>query len=81
MTPKDMAGFGLMVLNGGVWGKERIVSERWVEESTRCHATTQFGGGYGYLWWAGADGSRIPALQAVQRAKGEPDAEEGLARW
>jgi hypothetical protein len=53
MTPQNMAKFGLMVLGGGVWGKERVVSERWVEESTRSHATTQFGGGYGYLWWVG----------------------------
>ena len=45
-----MAKFGLLYLNGGVWDGQRIVSQEWVEASTRPHADLT-GGGYGYQWW------------------------------
>jgi CubicO group peptidase (beta-lactamase class C family) len=50
LRPRDMAKFGLLYLNGGVWNGQRIVSQEWVEASTRPHAALS-GGGYGYQWW------------------------------
>jgi CubicO group peptidase (beta-lactamase class C family) len=53
LTPHDMAKFGYLYLNDGVWEGERILPEGWVEEST----SAQIDGGppeytsYGYLWW------------------------------
>lgn len=53
MRPRDMARFGQMCLNRGVWNHRRIVSEKWLAESTRLHSHSEFGMEYGYLWWRG----------------------------
>lgn len=34
MTPRDFAKFGYLYLNGGVWDKERILSEDWMKFTT-----------------------------------------------
>ena len=50
LRPRDMAKFGLLYLNGGVWDGQRIVSQEWVDASTQIQAPLT-GGGYGYQWW------------------------------
>ncbi|MEO1173032.1 MAG: serine hydrolase, partial [Myxococcota bacterium] len=51
LRPRDMAKFGQLYLNGGVWNGKRIVSEDWVKRSTTKHATSDlYGEDYGYLW-------------------------------
>ena len=52
LTTRDYALFGHMVAGGGVSFGRRIVSEAWIEESTRASAPTDPGAiGYGYQWW------------------------------
>ena len=51
MTARDMARFGLLFLNNGMWGDERIISEAWVRESTTSYSDIGSGMGYGYMWW------------------------------
>jgi CubicO group peptidase (beta-lactamase class C family) len=51
LRPRDMAKFGLLYLNGGVWNGEQVVSQAWVETSTRTHVDPQWFGRYGYQWW------------------------------
>jgi CubicO group peptidase (beta-lactamase class C family) len=51
LRPRDMAKFGYLFLNGGVWNERQIVSQEWVEASTREHTSTLWGTGYGYQWW------------------------------
>jgi CubicO group peptidase (beta-lactamase class C family) len=51
LRPRDMAKFGYLFLNGGVWNDEQIISQEWVEASTREHTSTPWGSGYGYQWW------------------------------
>ncbi len=46
ITPRDMARFGFLYLNRGVWEDKRVVSEAWINESTAMNANK-----YGYLWW------------------------------
>jgi CubicO group peptidase (beta-lactamase class C family) len=48
LRPRDAAKVGQLMLNGGTWQGERIVSASWVRESTTEHAP---GAGYGYQWW------------------------------
>jgi CubicO group peptidase (beta-lactamase class C family) len=49
LTPRDMAKFGALYLQGGVWEGQRVVPETWVEASvTPAH--------YGYQWWRLANG-------------------------
>ena len=51
LRPRDMAKFGYLFLNGGVWNGEQVISEEWVEESTKDHASPSWADGYGYQWW------------------------------
>ena len=54
MTARDLARFGLLIQNKGVWKNQRIIPEDWIKESTspKIKVTNeQEKGSYGYLWW------------------------------
>lgn len=51
MRPIDMAKFGQLYLNRGRWQRQPIISEIWIDESTRIHTKVTNDLGYGYLWW------------------------------
>lgn len=49
---RDLARFGLLYANGGVWDGERLIAEDWIEfSSTPAPATVGRGGQYGGQWW------------------------------
>jgi len=49
---RDLARFGLLYLNGGVWNGERLISEEWIEFTrTPAPATADIGNQYGGQWW------------------------------
>jgi CubicO group peptidase (beta-lactamase class C family) len=48
-TPRDLARIGLLLINGGVWGGQQIVSRKWIDSSTSPSQT--FNPEYGLLWW------------------------------
>jgi CubicO group peptidase (beta-lactamase class C family) len=50
LTPRDMAKFGLLYLNKGMWADKQVISKNWIEESLTKHSVIQ-GVNYGYLWW------------------------------
>lgn len=55
LSAADFAKFGQLVLNKGVWGGKRIISEQWINESLaqgQPHFATS-----GLLWW------RLPSYQ------------------
>ncbi len=66
-TVRDYARIGLMMLQGGALGKERVVSSAWVHDSTTPDAPylkpnpggPDGGYGYAYQWWIppGNDGA------------------------
>ena len=51
LRPRDMAKIGELVLRKGIWNGHRVVSERWIEQSTRV--ASDDGPLYGYQWWIG----------------------------
>jgi len=53
MRPRDMARFGQLYLQKGMWNGKQLISKEWVEESTRAHliANAQLDQHYGYYWW------------------------------
>ena len=62
LRPRDMAKFGYLFLNGGVWEGEQIISQDWIDRSTRKHIDpgryqTEFSwaDGYGLHWWLWED--------------------------
>lgn len=67
LSARDLARFGLLYLNEGRWKEEQVVPSWWVRESTRAHAITPTGDGYGYMWWTtghnGEAGNRSTAYR------------------
>jgi len=62
LCPRDMAKFGYLYLNNGIWNGKRIISEEWVEDSTEKyilvpipHFAENDGESYGYHWWLRTD--------------------------
>lgn len=59
ISPLDFAKIGYMCMKNGVWKEKEIISKNWIEISTAKHIdtpnsleeVTNFGAGYGYLWW------------------------------
>jgi len=65
LSARDLARFGLLYLQKGVWNGSRVLSERWIADSTRSYSNTHTArGGYGYLWWIPAIGGAGPAFAA-----------------
>ena len=49
---RDLARFGLLYLQGGVWNGERLLSEAWIDfVRTPAPATAESGNFYGGQWW------------------------------
>jgi CubicO group peptidase (beta-lactamase class C family) len=49
---RDLARFGLLYLQNGVWDGERLISETWIEFVRRpAPATAETGNFYGGQWW------------------------------
>lgn len=51
ITARDMARFGFLYLNRGVWDNQQIISEKWIDESTSLNPNR-----YGYMWWLNGEG-------------------------
>jgi CubicO group peptidase (beta-lactamase class C family) len=60
-TARDMAKFGLLYLDDGVYGGERIIPVDWVRDSHKTYTVNEFevtkvgrfsDFGYGYQWWS-----------------------------
>ena len=52
MNVYDMAKFGQLYLNNGVWNGEQIISNQWIKDSTTVQFTRSSGtADYGYQWW------------------------------
>jgi CubicO group peptidase (beta-lactamase class C family) len=67
VTARDLARFGLLMLNRGVWNGRQIIDADWVDESTRYHsdATLYSADGYGYMWWVARRFNKHPHLPGV----------------
>jgi CubicO group peptidase (beta-lactamase class C family) len=48
---RDFARFGMLFAKEGNWEGEQIVSQEWVEESTRADMSTDPSENYQYFWW------------------------------
>ncbi|MVM30951.1 serine hydrolase [Spirosoma sp. HMF4905] len=66
LRPRDMAKFGLLYLNKGVWQGKQLLSQDWVTASFTKHSVVQ-NVNYGYLWWLkylNANGTRFEGMAA-----------------
>lgn len=62
LTARDMARFGQLYLQRGVWDERRLLSEEWIRESTTSYSDAGSAGGYGYLWWVAVNGRHLPGV-------------------
>ncbi|GAC1520295.1 MAG: serine hydrolase [Chloroflexota bacterium] len=66
LRSRDFLKLGQLYLNRGTWNGIRVVSEEWIDTSTRPHVLVDADTEYGYLWWlrAFSNGSEtFPAFQ------------------
>ena len=74
-TLRDYARFGLMAMDGGLSGKDRVAPEAWIKESTTVKGASEIPRsaglkdefseslGYAYQWWLlGGDGGAFLAM-------------------
>jgi CubicO group peptidase (beta-lactamase class C family) len=48
---RDFARFGMLFAKEGKWEGEQLITQGWIEESTRPDATTDPSSDYQYFWW------------------------------
>jgi len=54
LTLRDMARFGFLYLNDGIWDDKQIIAKTWIDASTAPQSKTLINNAtakYGYLWW------------------------------
>ncbi len=61
LTPRDLARFGQMVLDGGQWQGRRIVSGRWLDQATAVRVERPDGWHYGYYFWIDSERGYVAA--------------------
>ena len=64
MSARDLARFGVLYQNDGVWNGKRIIPENWVVESTTTYSVVDstLGAGFGYMWGTILDGGILSRL-------------------
>jgi len=63
LSARDLARFGLLMLEQGNWQGEQLVPAEWVAESTQSYSDAGNSGGYGYMWWVAVDGQHFPGVE------------------
>jgi CubicO group peptidase (beta-lactamase class C family) len=51
MSARDLARFALLYLHDGRWKDRQIVPAQWVHDCVKAYSRSDYGPGYGYLWW------------------------------
>ena len=72
-SARDLARIGELYRRRGMWGRDRILPEAWIEQSIKPRSQLGGGRGYGYLWWsaaAHATGDRLSADVPLYYASG-----------
>ena len=55
ISAEDMARFGVLFLNDGIWKGKRLISSEWIGEATTPSKPNP---NYGYMWWLNQQGRR-----------------------
>ncbi|NND93766.1 MAG: serine hydrolase [Flavobacteriales bacterium] len=75
---RDMARFGLLALNQGMWDTETVLSDTDYLFDM-IHGSQELNPAYGYLWWLnGGEEFMVPDLQLVFPGELIPDAPEDM---
>jgi len=61
INSKDLARFGLLILNRGQWGNQQLVPAKWLADAVTPSEPQP---GYGYLWWLNTNREAWPTAPA-----------------
>ncbi|WP_167608565.1 serine hydrolase domain-containing protein [Maribellus sediminis] len=77
-VPRDMARFGLLILNKGTWDETELLSDQnYFSEMTTT--SQNINPAYGYLWWLnGTSKTMMPGITIPLNTSISPDAPEDL---
>jgi CubicO group peptidase (beta-lactamase class C family) len=66
ISTRDLARFGMLYRDGGLWRGRQVVPAEWVRRSTTSSGPIQYAGrpagGYELLWWVADNGVHLPGL-------------------
>lgn len=51
LIPRDMAKFGQLYLQHGIWDGDTLIPPEWIERSNEPYTYFSDSSGYGYHWW------------------------------
>lgn len=54
ISSRDLARFGVLYCNHGVWNEQQIISENWIQKSFKPYSLIDYGNyseSYGFMWW------------------------------
>jgi CubicO group peptidase (beta-lactamase class C family) len=55
ISTEDMARFGLLFLNNGIWNDQKLISEEWISKAVSSSKPNK---NYGFMWWLNKSGNR-----------------------
>ncbi len=55
INTEDMARFGMLFLNNGLWNEEQLISPEWIDMATTSSTPDA---NYGFMWWLNKQGPR-----------------------
>jgi CubicO group peptidase (beta-lactamase class C family) len=67
LTAREMARFGELFRNRGLWGAQQVVPEAWTDDSTLDRCASVWGHDYAYHWWI----SNVPGFFNTNGAFGQ----------
>lgn len=75
---RDMARFGLLALNRGVWQNDTLMHDQSYFDAM-TNTSQQYNESYGYLWWLNGKGSHmLPGMQFVFQGSIIPSAPDDM---
>lgn len=63
MSSRDLARFGQMFLQMGIWHGRQILPVGWAAENVMPYSHAGPAGAYGYMWWLERDGVMFPGVR------------------
>lgn len=60
MSSRDLARFGQLFLQQGIWSGTQVLPEGWAAENVMPYSHAGARGAYGYMWWLERDGVFAP---------------------
>ena len=72
ISARDLARFGVLFQQKGLWNGVQVIPEEWVDDSVRSHSMLG-PTGYGYMWWIRENGDWMATGTGGQKVIIDPE--------